>query len=80
MLCNELKQPALYLKKNEGEINNMFEFLTKESRENLEKIMKKEKEEGKKEGLFETAKKMLLEWMFLSYFSLLTKSYVKPTS
>ena len=72
MLCNELKQPALYLKKNEGEINNMFEFLTKESRENLEKIMKKEKEEGKKEGLFETAKKMLLEKMPLETISKLT--------
>ncbi|MBR0519467.1 hypothetical protein IJJ97_06720, partial [bacterium] len=72
MLCNELKQPALYLKKNEGEINNMFEFLTKESRENLEKIMKIEKEEGKKEGLFETAKKMLLEKMPLETISKLT--------
>ena len=49
----------------------MFEFLTKESRENVEKIIKREvekakadaeakgKEEGKKAGFFETAKKLL---------------------
>ena len=41
----------------------MFEFLTKESKENVEKIIKieteKAKEEGKKAGFFETAKKLL---------------------
>ena len=47
MMCDELKEPALYLKKNEGEANNMFEFLTKESRENVDKIIKREVEKAK---------------------------------
>ena len=56
MMCDELKEPALYLKKNEGEINNMLDFLTKESRENVEKIIKREVEKAKKEAEVEAEK------------------------
>ena len=56
MMCDELKEPALYLKKNEGEINNMLDFLTKESRENVEKIIKREVEKAKKEAEVEAKK------------------------
>lgn len=55
-MCDELKEPALYLKKNEGEINNMLDFLTKESRENVEKIIKREVEKAKKEAEIEAKK------------------------
>ncbi|MBR0518765.1 PD-(D/E)XK nuclease family transposase [bacterium] len=73
MFCDELKEPALYLKNNKGEINNMLEFLTKESRERVEKRIKEAEARGKKAGLLETAKNMILAGIPLQVISEITK-------